>query len=115
MAIISFENITPDGSIADVPDGFRKLDWDNFVAVDDKFLERAIGNTNAVRTGEAAAFNVPGETASFKSADRDDDFDLNSGYFTAINQADGIANDLQIKFVGFDDGKKVATKVFSST
>ena len=44
--------------------------------------------------------------AGFKSPDRDDDFDLNNGYFTAFN-----ANDLKVKVFGFDDGERVAKKV----
>src|SRR5215204_4219030 len=111
MAIISFENIAPDGQVEEVPDGFRNLNWDNFVAIDDEFLKADIGNTNAIRTGEAAAFTDSDGSADFKSPDRDDDFDLNSGYFTAINQADGIANDLTVKVLGFDDGERVAKKV----
>ena len=109
MAIISFEHIAPDGQVAVVPDGFRRLDWDVFVALDDEFLETFMGNSNAIRTGEAAAVGDPdGGAVGFHSPDRDNDFDLNSGYFTAAAE-----NNLQVKIVGFDDGKKVATKVLT--
>ena len=107
MAVISFENIAGNNQVEEVPDGFRNLDWDNFIAVDDKFLERAIGNTNAIRTGEAAAFTEE-RRASFESPDRDDDFDLNNGYFTALN-----ANNLRVQVFGFDDGERVAKKVLT--
>ena len=108
MAIISFEKIAGDVTIAEVPDGFRRLNWDNFLAADAEYLEARFGITNAVRTGEAAALNDFGESAGFESPDRDDDFDLNNGYFTAFDAADLPVN---VKVVGFDDGKKVAAKV----
>jgi hypothetical protein len=106
MAKISFERIADDNSFAEVPDGFRNLNWFNFIAVDDEFLEEAIGNTNAIRTGEAAAFSGENGLAGFESPDRDNDFNLNSGYVTADN-----ANDLKVKVFGFDDGERVAKKV----
>src|SRR5215204_2950900 len=107
MAFISFENIAGDGKLKKVPDGFRKLDWNNFIAVDDDYLEARIGNTNAIRTGEEVAFTVKRSTG-FRSPDRDDDFDLNNGYFTSLG-----AEDLSFKVLGFDDGEKVATKVLT--
>src|SRR5215217_4688835 len=106
MAIISFEKLAPDGRAALVPDGFRKLDWDGFAAVDDELLEIISGNTNAIRTGEAAAFSRDENSAGFQSPDRDDDFDLNNGYFTAA-----VTTDLTVKVFGFDDGERVAKKV----
>ena len=48
------ETLRPTVQIEEVPDGFRKLDWNDFFAVDDEFLEALVGNTNAIRTGEAA-------------------------------------------------------------
>src|SRR5215207_1321349 len=56
MAIISFEKIAGNNDIEEVPDGYRDLNWKNFFAVDDEYLEGLIGNTNAIRSGEAAAF-----------------------------------------------------------
>jgi len=38
----------------------------------------------------------------------DADFDPNRGYFAAIN-----GEDLNVKVVGFDDGERVASKVFT--
>ena len=114
MAIISFEKIAGDFEETEVPDGFRNLNWSNFWAIDNVLLEERIGNSNAIRTGKAAAFSFPEIidrpvahwTAAFQSPDRDDDFDLNNGYFTAFN-----ANDLKVKVFGFDDGERVAKKV----
>src|SRR5215207_10200158 len=106
MAKISFENIVGDGDVYPPQDPYRNLDWDNFSAADDDFLKDLVGNRNGVRIGEAAALNYDGQPASFKSLDRDDDFDLNSGYFTALN-----ANDLTVKVFGFDDGERIAKKV----
>src|SRR5215203_2377772 len=108
MAVISFEKIAANDLAAEVPDGFRRLDWDHFLAMEGSALEARFGITNAVRTGEAAALNDFGESAGFESPDRDDDFDLNNGYFTAFNAADFPVN---VKIVGLDDGKKVAAKV----
>ena len=108
MAIISFENLVEAGStFALVPDGYRHLDWD-FVAVDvTKNLVPWF--KSAVHSGEGVAYydQSRGPTADFKSPDRDDDFDFNSGYFTAFN-----ANDLKVKVFGYDDGERVAKKVF---
>ena len=111
MAIISFEKIAPDGMGGVVPDGFRRLNWDNFVAIDNEYLESLVGNTNAIRTGEAAAINEA-RSISFKSFDRDDDFDLNNGYFTALI-ADSLADNIMVKVLGFDDGERVAKKVLT--
>ena len=59
--------------------------------------------------GAAAAFNKFADNPTgFKSFDRDDDFDLNSGYFAAFS-----AKDLQVKVIAFDDGERVATKGFT--
>src|SRR5829696_7702147 len=110
MAIISFEDLVPgDDFLARVPNGFRNLNWNKFLAVEaaeifpsDEFFR------DAIHSGEAFAINGFGEKLSgFQSADRDNDFDLNSGYFTAA-----YANDLQVKVIGFDNGKKVAMKSF---
>ena len=105
MAIINFEKIADGGNVP-LPDGYRKLDWNNFSAVDDYVLEQTIPNTDGIRSGEAAAVNVAGQPADFKSPDRDDDFDFNSGHFTAF-----IAKDLKVKVFGFDDGERVAKQV----
>jgi len=107
MAIISFEKIASDGEAEEVPDGFRRLNWDNFVAVDDELLEMVSGNTIAFRTGEAAAFTNDTGSIGFRSPDRDDDFDLNSGFFAAA-----YANGLEFKVFGYDDGERVAAKIF---
>src|SRR5829696_3696840 len=109
MAVISFEKLADDGSLADVPDGFRNLKWKDFTVFDDELFDMTFGNTNAIRTGEAAAINEA-RSISFKSFDRDDDFDLNSGYFTALI-ADSLADGLAVKVFGFDDGERVAKKV----
>ena len=111
MAKISFENIALDGTSADITDGYRNLNWDVFYAIDDELLEKVLGNSNAVRTGEAAAYGDPDESkriAGFRSVDRVIDFDLDSGYFTAFN-----ANDLKVKVFGFDDGERVAKQIFT--
>ena len=104
MAFISFENIAGDGKLKKVPDGYSDLDWNNFFAIDDDYY---LGTNfeKAIRTGEAAAFNGLEDPAGFKSADRFNDFDLNSGHFAAFN-----ADDLRVKVVAYDDGEKVATK-----
>jgi len=107
MAKISFEDIVGDNDVGVVPDGFSNLDWDNFFAIDDERLERATGNTDAIRTGEAVAFSEDA-VASFKSFDRADDFDLDNGYFTAL-----FENDVRVKVFGFDDGERVAKKVLT--
>ena len=108
MAKISFENIAGDGQDMEVPDGFRNLKWNSFFAVDDEQLEEVIGNSDAIRTGEAAAFNDNRGIAKFQSFKRADDFDLDSGYFTAFN-----ANNLKVTVSGFDDGERVARKSFT--
>jgi hypothetical protein len=108
MAIISFEKIAANDLAAEVPDGFRRLNWDHFLALEDSAFETRFGIANAVRTGEAAALNDFGESASFEAPDRDDDFDLNNGYFTAFDAADLPVN---VKVFGFDDGERVAKKV----
>jgi hypothetical protein len=46
-----------------------------------------------------------GKPVGFESANSNDDF--NSGFFAA-----SINNDLKIKVFGFDDGERVAKKVF---
>ena len=56
MAIISFEKLAGNNQVEEVPDGFRRLNWDNFFAIDAVELEEGLGNTNAIRSGEAAAF-----------------------------------------------------------
>jgi len=81
------------------------LNWSSFFAADDDNLELEIGKNNAIRTGEAAARSDNQNPAGFESPDRDDDFDLNTGYFTAFS-----AEDLKVKVFGFDDGERVATK-----
>jgi hypothetical protein len=107
MAIINFEKIADDVSLAEVPDGYRNLIWKNFIATDDDVLPTGQGFANAVHSGEAAAFKGDEKPSSFKSSDSEDDFDLNSGFFAAFN-----ANDLKVKVFGFDDGEKVAAKIF---
>jgi hypothetical protein len=37
IAIISFENIADDGESAEIPDGYRDLNWKNFRAGDGAF------------------------------------------------------------------------------
>ena len=62
-----------------------------------------------------------GGSASFEALDREDDFDLNSGYFTELiifppARAQQLAfntEDLTVKVFGFDDGERVARKVFT--
>ena len=106
MAIINFEKIADDVSLAEVPDGYRNLIWKYFIATDDDVLPTGPGLANAVHSGEAAAFKGDEKPSSFKSSDSEDDFDLNSGFFAAFN-----ANDLKVKVFGFDDGERVAKKV----
>jgi hypothetical protein len=69
-------------------------------------FEAVIINSNAIRTGEVATSNGFEKPAGFKSSDRHDNFDFNNGYFTAFN-----TEDLKVKVVGFDDGERVARKV----
>ena len=80
------------------------MNWDNFFAENDSIASEGI--LNVIHSGRASAFNGFGDPAGFKSPDRDDDFDLNSGYFAASTN-----NDLKVKVFGFDDGEKVATQV----
>ena len=108
MAKISFENIVGDGDNYPPQNPYRGLDWDNFTVIDDDLLKDTVGNRHAIRTGEAAAFNDFKQPASFKSPDQTDNFDLNSGHFTAFN-----ANDLTVKVFGFDDGERVAKQVLT--
>src|SRR5215208_816510 len=112
MAIISFENLADDGEFAVVPDGFRRLNWDNFIAIDANYFDDKGGGiaTNAIHTGEAAGYSAGGRVLSFESPNRDDDFDLNNGYFTAV-VGTGSTNDATVKVFGFDDSERVAKKV----
>jgi len=61
-----------------------------------------------IHSGEAAARSNDGKLAGFKSADREDDFDLDSGFFTFVY--DGSVD---VKVFGYDDGERVARKAFS--
>src|SRR5215204_5404186 len=107
MAIITFEGLAGDNSIEEIPDGYRGLNWKNFAADDNEVFPNN-GIDSAIHSGEAAAVNGDvKKPAGFKSPDRDDDFDLNSGFFSSFN-----ANDLKLKVFGFDDGERVAKKVF---
>src|SRR5215204_4669457 len=106
MAIISFENLVDDAESIEIPDGYSNLNWKNFWVADDEAYEKTDFDT-AIHSGEASAFNYYEKPAIFKSPDREDDFELNSGYFAAFN------NDLKVKVFGFDDGERIATKVFS--
>ena len=112
MAKISFENIVSDGDNFRIdtqfPDGYQNLNWPNFYVLDDDLLKEMVGNRNGIRIGEAAAFTNLEPSAEIQSLDQDDDFDLNSGFFTALN-----ANDLTVKVLGFDDGERVAKKVLT--
>ena len=105
MAIISFENIAGDNDIVAIPDGYRHFLWNNFWAWDDEVNPNS-GAYSVIHSGEASAFNKDEKQANFKSPDRNDDFDLNSGYFASF-----LTPDLQVRVVGYDDGKKVATKL----
>ena len=107
MAIIGFENLADDGKSAKVPNGYRDLNWNNFIAVDDESL-KSEGFDNLIHSGEAAGYNGDQKPAGFRSPDSDADFNLNRGYFTAVN-----ANDLKVKVVGFDDGERVAKQVLT--
>ena len=107
MAIINFENIVGDDEVAEIPDGYRDLNWKNVWAIDDELLENA-NFPNAIHSGEAAAYNILADPIGIKSPDRDDDFGLNSGFFTAA-----FLNDLKVTVIGFDDGERVARKVFT--
>ena len=107
MAIISFEHIAPDGETAEIPDGYRDFIWKNFVAADDE-VKPNTGLDYAIHSGEASAFNGFAKPAGFKSPDSADDFDLNSGFFAAA-----YTNGLEVKVFGYDDGERVARKVFT--
>jgi hypothetical protein len=105
MAIIKFEGIAADGESRLVPDGYRGLNWDNFGAENDSIALDGI--LNVIHSGRAAAFNNFGDPAGFKSPDRADDFDLNSGYFASSEDSG-----LRIRVFGYDDGERVAKQVF---
>jgi hypothetical protein len=109
MPIITFENIVGDADAEEVPDGYRDFIWKNFTAVDDEVYKNT-GINNVIHSGEAAVYNGFAKPAGFKSPDRDDDFDFNSGFFAAA-----FINDLTVKVVGFNDGERVAKKVFAVT
>src|SRR5215204_7301242 len=102
MATIRFEGITSLDETLNVPEGYRNLSWSSFSAMGELAIATDI---NAVHSGIAAGFTYE-QTAGFRSPDRDNDFDLNNGYFTTLN-----ANDLRVKVFGFDDGERVAKKV----
>ena len=104
MAKINFERIADVGEAAFVQDGYRGLNWDNFYAEDASIASEGI--LNVIHSGRASAFNDLGRTAVFQSPDNEDDFDFNGGYF-ASSEPDG----LRVRVVGYDDGKKVATKL----
>lgn len=106
MAIISFEKIVGDKEAAEIPDGYCNLNWNNFFAADDE-LHPNTGFDNVIHSGEASAFNASGDPAGFESADREDDFDLNSGFFAAA-----YTDNLKVKVFGFNDGERVATEAF---
>ena len=106
MPIIKFEGLAPDGEIAAVPDGHRHLNWNNVYAVNGADFA-GTGHNSVIHSGKASAYNNAGLSIAFRSADRADDFDLNSGYFATF-----ISTDLKVKVVGFDDGERVAKKVF---
>src|SRR5215217_2532519 len=59
MATISFEGLVGVEDNLPVLDGYRNLNWSNFWAIDNVLLEERIGNSNAIRTGKAAAFSFP--------------------------------------------------------
>src|SRR5215204_724193 len=105
MPKITFERIADVGEADFVPDGYRGLNWDNFYAEDASIASEGI--LNVIHSGRAAAFNSFGDPAGFKSPDRDDDFDLNSGYFASSQDSD-----LRIRVFGYDDGERVAKQVF---
>ena len=106
MAIIKFEGLAPDGEIAAVPDGYRHLNWNNLYAVNGADFA-GTGHDNVIHSGKASAYNNGGLPIAFRSADRADDFDLNSGYFATF-----ISTDLKVKVFGFDDGERVAAQSF---
>ena len=105
MAVISFENIVDEiageSETRKVPDGYRNLEWHSFSAGDDEFFDKFLGNSNVIRTGEAAGFGRGGDIdrilPGFESPDLDDDFDLNNGYFTLYSSS---ANNLKFKVFG---------------
>ncbi len=103
MAIIKFEGIANVNEAAFVPNGYRGLNWDNFLAED---VSIASGGILAViHSGRASGFNGFGEPAGFKSPDNADDFDLDGGFFAASQ-----SNGLKVRVFGYDDGEKVAKK-----
>ena len=110
MAKIDFENIAAPNQGIILQDGYEGLNWDNLAAFGNVLLDE-INSSDAIRSGEAAAvtdLRLLDLSSGFESPDRDDNFDFNSGYFTAIG-----TNDLRVKVVGFDDGERVAKKVLT--
>ena len=105
MAVIKFEGIADVGEAAFIPNGYRNLNWDNFLAEDISIAGGGI--LDVIHSGRASGFNGFGDPAGFKSPDNADDFDLDGGFF-----ASGQTNGLKVKVVGFDDGERVATKTF---
>ncbi|KLK91311.1 hypothetical protein AA309_20850 [Microvirga vignae] len=103
--LIDFEGIAPEGGTAEIQDGYKGLNWDNFWAQDDSQFA-ASGYNNVINSPDSAGYDAFANGASFSSPDPDEDFDLVSGYFAAAWN-----NDLVVTIQGFDDGVLVGTKV----
>ena len=108
MATIKFEDIAPDGDAAKIPDGYKGLTWLNFWAIDDDFYPNS-GFDNVIESGSAAGTNADeNKPGIFRSDARNNDFDLNSGFF-----AGGFNDDLEVTVAGYDNGDKVAQKLLT--
>ncbi len=107
MATIKFENIAPDDDAAKIPDGYKGLIWLNFWAIDDDAAQPSSGYNNVIESGSAAGYNTDfSKPGIFRSDARNNDFDLNSGYFAAA-----FNDDLEVTVAGYDNGEQVAQKL----
>jgi hypothetical protein len=86
-----------------IPVGYEGFNWDNFYTLHQSYRPGS-GYDTGVVSGEWVAYNASGEMAALS----DEDFNLESGYFTSA-----WYNDNEITIRGYQDGVEVATQVFT--
>lgn len=92
LEVIRFDDITPSDTLMEIPNGYRGLDWNNWVATHQKFYGTE-SHVNAVISSEYMSYTSAGHPSTIASHKP---FDFVGVYFTALME-EGEQSDMIVK------------------